>query len=85
MNRDTIQETNTEAFDYKGINQEQIDCIENVRLVLKRALAVIDSNCTGSKEKSVAITKLEEVSMWANKAISHHPEAYINDSDTGRF
>jgi hypothetical protein len=33
------------------------------------ALAIIEW-CPESREKSIALTKLEEVSMWANKSIA---------------
>ena len=36
-----------------------------------KALALlIDINCPDSREKSLAITKIEEAVMWANKSIS---------------
>ena len=33
---------------------------------------LIDENCPDGREKSLAITKLEEVVMWANAAIARH-------------
>lgn len=32
---------------------------------------IINGLCPDGREQSIAITKLEEVVMWANKAISH--------------
>ena len=38
-----------------------------------KALAVlIDTNCPDSREKSTAMTKLEECIMWANAAIARN-------------
>ena len=34
---------------------------------------LINGLCPEGREQSIAITKLEEVVMWANKGISHHP------------
>lgn len=31
----------------------------------------INENCKDGREKTIALTKLEECLMWANKAISH--------------
>lgn len=40
---------------------------------LALAVNVIDRFCPESREKSLAITKLEEVMMWANAAIARNP------------
>jgi hypothetical protein len=37
-----------------------------------RLAGVIDSLCPDSREKSLALTKLEEAVMWANAAIARH-------------
>jgi len=35
---------------------------------------LMNDNCPESREKSLAITKLEEAIMWANAAIARHGE-----------
>lgn len=55
-------------FVYQAPNQEQIERITAVRngcAALHELLQLLPQN----REIAVAITKLEEVSMWANKGI----------------
>lgn len=44
-----------------------LDVLSNVKTLHES----IESNCKDGREKSIALTKLEECLMWANKAISH--------------
>lgn len=49
--------------------QEQIDRIHTIRDSAKALGAVIIFNSTNSRERSVALTNLEETVMWAVKGI----------------
>lgn len=42
-----------------------------------RAATVIDNLCPDSREKSLAVTALEEAMMWGNAALARH------DTETG--
>ena len=55
-------------FDYHRPNETQIAQINNVRQRCKALHATL-LQLPASRERSLAITKLEEVSMWANKGI----------------
>lgn len=55
-------------FDYHKPNDTQVRQIETVRAKCKELHEVI-MTLPVCRERSVAITKLEEVSMWANKGI----------------
>lgn len=61
-------------------NEEQLDAIQRVRVAMKRAGHVIVAACPNSREKSLALTAIEEVAMWAVASIarSYFPtiEAY---------
>ena len=46
------------------------DNFENVASSIAMAYRMILSNCPQSRERSLAITKLQESRMWANAAIS---------------
>ena len=56
-------------FEYQKPTSEHVAQIETVRKVLKEAHDVILATIPASRERSLAITKLEEASMWANKGI----------------
>ena len=52
------------------VNQEQENRINVVRSSFSKMYDVIDINCKGSRETSLAYTKLEEAQMWAIKGIT---------------
>ena len=45
--------------------------MNNVMEIAKMLEDSIDKNCYSNREKSLAMTKLEECVMWVNKSISH--------------
>lgn len=55
-------------FEYQSPTEEQVLQIQNVREACKSLYDVLLS-LPESRERSLAITKLEESSMWANKGI----------------
>ena len=61
-------ETNKNPFEYQSPTPEHIAKITEVREACK-ALNELLLTLTPSRERSLAVTKLEEVSMWANKSI----------------
>jgi hypothetical protein len=61
-------------FDYQKPTQNQVDRIAFIRKALKSAHDSILAFAPPSRERSLAVTKLEEVSMWANKAIVFEEE-----------
>ena len=56
-------------FEYQQPTPEQVEQIEAIRSILKNTHATILETLPPSRERSLALTKLEEVSMWANKAV----------------
>jgi hypothetical protein len=60
-------------FEYQRPNAEQVERIEKVRQGCKALYDTLLENVQSSRERSLALTKLEEVSMWANKAIVFEP------------
>jgi len=45
--------------------------LESVRAAVRECVDAIVSCCHEGRAQSIALTKLEEASMWANKAITH--------------
>jgi hypothetical protein len=59
----------SDRFEYKKPSEEGIRKIETIRKNCQILAMMIDAEIPDSREKDMAIKKLEEVSMWANKAI----------------
>ena len=58
------------TFTYQAPNSNQIDKYSKLRLFAKEFANLIDELCPESREKSLAITKLQECVMWANASIA---------------
>lgn len=58
-----------DPFTYHQPTQIQVAEIEAVRNACRDLYEVILDNVPAGAERTLAIRKLEEVSMWANKAI----------------
>ena len=52
------------------VSSEQQDRIDLIRSSFSNMYDVLDINCKGSRETSLAYTKLEEAQMWAIKGIT---------------
>lgn len=50
-------------------NQSEQAKLAQITGACKQLATVIENCCKDSREKQLAFTKLEEVAMWANKAI----------------
>lgn len=58
------------AFTYHPPKEGQPEKYEALRKKAKQLAYVVDGVCPDSREKSLAMTKLEEVVMWANASIA---------------
>jgi len=59
-------------FTYHPPKPGQPEKYVQLRDKCKELAYLIDDLCPDSREKSLALTKLEEVSMWANAAIARN-------------
>lgn len=59
-------------FDHQTPTEASVEKIKSVREGLKTMHQFLIDTLPVGREKVLAITKLEEVSMWANKAIVFH-------------
>jgi len=66
----TMQDMIDNNFKYHAPKEGQPGIYEMLRAKGKDMAESIDYHCPNSREKSLAITKLEEAVMWANAAIS---------------
>ena len=59
-------------FMYHAPKDGQNAKYELLRAKAKELAYLIDEDCPGSREKSLAFTKLEEAVMWANASIARN-------------
>ena len=57
-------------FTYHAPKEDQPERYEQIRFKAKMLAAYINEYCPDSREKSLAITKLQEAVMWANASIA---------------
>ena len=67
MSRDNVLENN---FRYHAPTPEQVDYYMDIRNRAKDLAYLIKNICPDSRERSLALTKLEETVMWANASIA---------------
>jgi hypothetical protein len=56
-------------FEYQQPTPEQVASITRIREACKALYEVLGDELPHCRERSLAITRLEEVSMWANKGV----------------
>lgn len=66
-----------DRFEYQKPNDHAVEVIKEVREACKNLAMLLEEKIPECREKSLAITKLEEVSMWANKATVFHDNGSI--------
>lgn len=65
------------ALEYHKPTDNQVTQIQNVREALSQALFTLEQCVPQCAERTLAIRKIEEASMWANKAIVFDGERYL--------
>lgn len=53
------------------LDPDQTEAVAEIRELSAALAELIDANVHDSREKSMAITKLEEACMWAVKGVTH--------------
>ena len=59
-------------FDYHAPKPGQAEKYTALRAQIKETAGIITSACPDSRERSIAITKLEEAMYWANASIARN-------------
>lgn len=68
-------------FKYHAPTEEQVGKYNAIREKAKELAHLIGKECPRARERSLAITKLEEAVMWANASIARH--GGVEQSNTG--
>lgn len=77
MGVNVVIETN---FSYHSPSENQVDRYTLLRNKAKELAYAIDERCPNSREKSLALTNLEQAVMWANASIARQ---HKNGSKSG--
>lgn len=59
-------------FTYHAPKDGQVERYQQIRDAAHELATLINSQCPESREKSLAVTHLEDAVMWANAAIARH-------------
>ena len=59
-------------FKYHEVKEGQDEKYNNIRATAKQFALLIEQSVPDSREKSLAITKVEEAMMWANSGIARN-------------
>lgn len=70
-----MDETIERNYSYHKPTEDTVKTNELVRNEGKRMAYLIEEECPASREKSLAMTKLEEAVMWANASIARNLSA----------
>ena len=73
----TLAEQINNIFIYHRPSGNQPERYEKIREAARAFAHLIFENCPESRERSVALTNLQQTVMWANASIA------INENDTG--
>ena len=71
-------------FTYHAPFGDQAERYENIRKQIFDLSVFLDGQCPDSRELSLAITKLEEVSFWANASIARNEGVPFELKDAGK-
>jgi hypothetical protein len=66
------QDEITKRFTYHPLKDDQPARYERIRNAARTLADLLNEECPESREKSLAITKLEEVVFWANASIARN-------------
>ena len=78
------QESLKHPFVFHRPNADQASRITKIREALKGAYEIVLENAPSSAERTLAVRKLEEASMWANKAIVMEQGTPVDASQSPR-
>lgn len=60
------------AHTYHAPKEGQVEKYRRIRAKAKELAYLIDEECPDSREKSLAMARLEEATMWANASVARN-------------
>ena len=60
------------TFTYHSLKERQPEKYQKIREEAKKFAKLILEICPASRERSIALTRLEEVTMWSNASIARN-------------
>lgn len=66
------QETINNNFKYHAPKEGQAEKYDMIRAQAKKTAELISGICPDSREKSLALTNLEQAMMWANASVARN-------------
>lgn len=69
-------------FKYRKVSEEGLSKMMMITKAYEGLYDFVVANVSNGREKSLALTKLQESSMWLNKAISIDDEVKPTEEDT---
>lgn len=73
----TVRAGGKDPFEYQAPTPEHIEAMKYTREALRQAATAVIAHVPACAERTLALRKIEEASMWANKAIVFDGERYI--------
>lgn len=62
----------SETFKHHEMGDAELEASDSIRNAAEELEGIIALRCKPSREKSLAMTELEECVMWANKSLARH-------------
>lgn len=59
-------------FESNSLSSDEVQVCQAIRVAGLEMATKINKNCHETREKNLAIRKIEEATMWANAAIARH-------------
>ena len=73
-NRTLTREEIKDRVAYHAPSPSGIMAHADLSMIIGNAILTVDARCPPGREKSLAITKLEEAKMWASASVARNPE-----------
>lgn len=84
ITQEDVDRLNNTYTYHAPVNEGQVGKYQQLRTYGKFLATEIMEQCPPSREKSLALTKVEEAVMWANAAIARHTTVKTGETQNGK-